>query len=283
MATLREIKQKIGSIGKIGRVTNALEIVSLNRIKKIESVTLNCRFYFEKIREVVFGVADNVIYQSHPLLEKRDIKTTGLIVVASDKGLCGGFNSSIFEKFREFTSSEDLKIKLVCFGRKGANFFKSGNKTELLRCFNSSIKKEPLADCREIALELSGMFIDKKIDSLHIIYNKFRTHLLGKAVVAQLLPVGLERQKKIKRVRDYRYEPSVGDVLDGLLKEYLVSQIYQTILESNTAEEMARMFAMKQASDNAKEIIDRLILNYHKTRQAVITKEILDIMAASNL
>jgi F-type H+-transporting ATPase subunit gamma len=108
-------------------------------------------------------------------------------------------------------------------------------------------------------------------------------HLLGKVIISQLLPIGLGRQKEISRVRDYIYEPSAEDVLDKLFREYLAIQVYQAILESSTAEEMARMFAMKQASDNAKEIINRLNLNYHKIRQTAITKEILDIMTASNV
>ncbi|MEA3560178.1 MAG: ATP synthase F1 subunit gamma [Candidatus Omnitrophota bacterium] len=281
---MNKIKQRINSIGKIGRITSALQIVSLNRIKKIESTTLGCRFYFEKIKEVVFSIGDNTIYQSHALLEKRDLKTVGLIVVTSDKGLCGGFNSDIFRKFQEFISPlRNVKIKLVCFGRKGIFFFKSENSAELLRSFDSSIKKEPLSNCRDISSELADMFINKKIDSLHIIYSKFRMHLLGKVAVEQLLPVGLKKQKKISRVRDYMYEPCPEVVLDKLFREYLAAQVYQAILESNTAEEMARMFAMKQASDNAKEVIRKLTLSYHKTRQTVITKEILDIITASNV
>lgn len=299
MPTLRDIKQRMNSIGRIGRIASAMQIVSLNRLKKIEAVTLESRFYSEKIKDIAFGVADNIIHQAHPLLKKRKIKSVIIMVITSDKGLCGGFNNNIFRKFQELTSSlKDVKIKVISIGRKGVLFFRYRDDFEVLEEFDSYISEDTLENSTSISRKVIDMFIKEDIDSLFVVCNKFRAHLLGKANVDQLLPLGTitepaekgrERKEKIstppavRRVRDYIYEPSEGIVLDKLFREYLANQIYQAILESNSAEEMSRMLAMKQAADNTKELTKELNVSYHKTRQSVITSELLDIMAAFNL
>ena len=288
MPTLRDIKQRMNSVGRIGRIANAMQIVSLNRLKKIEAVTLESRFYSEKIKDIAFGVADNTIHQAHPLLKKRKIKSVIIMVITSDKGLCGGFNNNVFKKFQELTSSlKDVKIKVISIGRKGVLFFRRRDDFEVLEEFDSYISEDTLENSTSISRKVIDMFMKEDIDCLFAVCNKFRTHLLGKANVDQLLPLGATREgtssSAVTRVRDYIYEPSEGIVLDKLFREYLANQIYQAILESNSAEEMSRMLAMKQAADNTKQLTKELNISYHKTRQSVITSELLDIMAAFNL
>ena len=256
-----------------------MEIVALTRLRRIERKTQNARSYFDMIRDLVFDVANHLIYEAHPFLkERKQKKNTAVILLTSDKGLCGNFNANIFNTFREnFLDHSGRKITGMSVGKKGEGFLRKNNiKTIGLEFTSSSRSNDYIDTAVKITEKVTQLYLEKEIDELVIVYNKFKLQFLGKASVVNLLPIKLEGFK-VKRVRDYIYEPSAYAVLDKLLKEYLINQIGQTILESITSEEMARMLAMKQACDNANEVIDKLNLNYHKARQANITRELIEI------
>ena len=285
MSTLKSIKSRILSIEKIKKISSAMEIVALTRLRRIEKKTQNARFYFDMMRDLVYDVAKNLVYEAHPFLrERKQIKKTAVILLTSDKGLCGNFNTNILNALKEFISDKSIQdIMGISIGRKGGGFLKNNNiKTVELKFTSSLSSRDYIATAAEITEKVSRMYLEREIDQLVIIFNKFKLQFLGRASIIKLLPLKLEGFK-VKRVRDYIYEPSAYAVLEKLLKEYLVNQIGQTILESNASEEMARMLAMKQACDNADEVIYKLNLNYHKARQANITRELIEITTAANV
>jgi len=284
MPTLKSIKNRITSIEKIRKIANAMEVVALTRLRRIERKTEDARGYFDMIRNLMYDVAKNLIYEAHPfLIERKQIKKTAVILIASDKGLCGNFNTTISNAFEGFLSNSLNKdIIGISVGKKAEGIFKRHNIEMAEPAIPSSLKSQDYIETSVgIVEKVSGMYIEKTIDELVIIYNKFKLQFLGKAETIRLLPLKLEGFR-IKRVRDYIYEPTAYTVWEQLLKEYLVNQIGHIILESNASEEMARMLAMKQARDNANEAIGKLNLSYHKARQANITRELVEIVGASN-
>ncbi len=283
MPTLREVKTRIQAVKKIERIATALEVVSLTRLKKIEAKTERARVYFDVIRELAFDISQNLVYEAHPFLKERTkIKNYCLIVVSSDKGLCGEFNANIARELKNLLQKPDAElIHTISIGKKGTQALKKlGVKTQ--KEYNSSLRNmDYLERSSEIASSIADLFLQRKIDKVVNVYNEFKKQFLGKPKVLKILPLKLEGFS-IKRVRDYIYEPSPYSVLEELLKEYLANQIGQVILESNAAEEIARMLAMKKARDNADEAIKGLNLSYHKQRQMRITRELIDIATAAN-
>lgn len=282
MPTLREIKSRIEAVKKIEKITNALEIVALTRLRKIEAKTEKARDYFNAIRNLTFDISRNLIYEAHPFLKaRRMIKKEFFLVATSDKGLCGDFNTNMERELRAVLSDKkDVKISVISLGRKGSIFLKKmGIKTESE--YRSSLKNADYVKLgAEIGSYIAEKFLKREIDEASIIYNQFKRQFLGKPRILKILPLKIEGFS-VKRVKDYIYEPEPYSVLEALLREYIANQIGQVILESNAAEEIARMLAMKQARDNAEEAIDKLGLSYHKQRQMRITRELIDIATAA--
>lgn len=283
MATPKEIKLRIGAIEKIKKIASALEIVALTRLRKIEEKTEKSRYYFDIIRKLAFDISKNLVYEAHPFLRPRkEIKRYAAIVLSSDKGLCGDFNTNIERNLKIFLSKRPLReATAVSIGRKGSSFLKKVG-VNIINEYQSSLKT---IDYTQISLDitnrLSDMFLKREIDEVVVVYNQFKKQFLGKPRIFRLLPLKMEGFS-VHRVRDYEYEPAPYAVLEALLKEYMANQIGQVILESNAAEEIARMLAMKKARDNADETIGELNLSYHKQRQMRITRELIDITTAAN-
>jgi len=283
MATPKEIKLRIGAVEKIKKIASALEVVAFTRLKKIEEKTENARHYFDAIHELAFDMSKNLLYEAHPFLRARkEIKNYVAIVLSSDKGLCGDFNTNIERNFKIFLSKkQNHKGLAISVGKKGASFLKKAG-VDVLNEYNSSLRSINYAGVSiDITNRLSNMFLKREIDEVVVVYNQFRRQFLGKPRIFRLLPLKIE-SFSVRRVRDYEYEPAPYMVLETLLKEYMANQLTQVILESNAAEEIARMLAMKKARDNADETINELNLQYHKQRQMRITRELIDITTAAN-
>jgi F-type H+-transporting ATPase subunit gamma len=324
MPTLRQTKNRIAAVEKIKKIADAMEIVSLTRLRRIEQHTVKARDYFNEIKNLLFSLGKSLIFEAHPALRiHKRIKTIGLVALNSDRGLCGNFNNNIFKKYSDFFSTHrdksrpllsddaflrsgkgrDKKIIIISIGKKGANFFKNRTGVELIKSFPSSLKQDSLKSAGLVSKTFLDMYVREEIDGLYLLYNQFKLQFLGHAVCERLFPlqsganpdstssmnhVGFTASRSVNpgqssQTKDYIFEPSPFSVLDSLIKEYIANQIEQAILESNTAEEMARMLAMKQAGDNARELINSLGLIYHKTRQAQITRELMDIISAAEV
>ena len=279
MSKIREIKRRTISIEKIKKITGALEIVALTRLKKSESATVNARAYFDKIREMIIGISKNIEHKKHPLfMKQKDAASIGIICLTSDKGLCGNFNNSVFQNMLKFAQEHPGKKKLIIVGKKGLSFFSKKSEFEVIYKFVDMAKSDLHEELKKLTETLIKEYIEGNLGELYLVYNKFKLQLLGEAHILKLLPmeIGLPEGPS----RDYIYEPDSYEVFDSLLTAYISNQIYHGILESRSAEEMARMIAMKQATESADEMIDSLMLKYHKERQRAITSELLDIVNA---
>ncbi|MFC1808232.1 ATP synthase F1 subunit gamma [Candidatus Omnitrophota bacterium] len=286
MATLRAVKTRIVSVQKIKKITSALEVVALTRLRRMELETIASRNYFDSIREMLFDTASNINYKAHPFLARRDeIRSIGLICIFSDKGLCGNFNANMGYRFSKFVAENETKnIKVIRLGKKGARYIKEAKNVNILNNYSSSDKDVVENGSKEIAQSLIDMYLGHEIDAIYMLYSKFRLHLLGEANVIKLLPFVLDEADASQRKshhRDYIYEPDVYDLFDNLVKEYIVNNIHQGMLESRSAEEMSRMLAMKSATDSANDMLDKLNLSYNKTRQGQITKELAEVISAN--
>lgn len=285
MSKTQAVKDKITSIEKIKKITSAMQIVALTRLRKMEHETLDAREYFIKIRELLFGISRTTNFNMHPLLAQRPAaKPAVAVVLGSDKGLCGNFNTNIINKVLQLKDEHsDDELKIIAFGKKIIRYVGSRTRFEIVSK-NAPIDYETLSqtvdDTSKFIIE---KFLGGKINSLLLIYNEFKKHLVGEAKVVKLLPLKFIGgvTKEINYHRNYIYEPEPRDVFDELLKEYIANQIHQAVFESRTAEEMARMLAMKAATDNADKTIKKLTLMYHKARQASITAELMDIVGAA--
>lgn len=279
MSKLRDIKRRTTSIRKIKKITGALEIVALTRLKRTESATLGARLYFDKIREVLLGISQNIVYKKHPIFTRRKgASDVGIICITSDKGLCGNFNNSVFQNLIKFAKERPGKKKLVVIGKKGLSHFSRIEEFQIKHHYVDISKLDIHELLGEIVEKLIKEYLDGELGELYLIFNKFKLQLLGQANILKLLPMEFEIKKGL--ARDYIYEPDNETVFNKLLVEFLSNQIYHGILESRCAEEMARMIAMKQATESADEMIGALTRKYHKERQRVITSELLDIVNA---
>ena len=282
MQGLKQIKNRIRSIDDIARITGALEIVALTRLKRRQGSCLEARLYFEKIRQLLNDITENINFYNHPIfLSPGREEKLAFILIGSDKGLCGSFNYNVLNAWSEKRDQIGPSwYQLVLFGKRIVRLLKREDSKIIFRQ-DISQQKDLIQRVSDLNQELIKIFLDKKIDSLYLIYNHFHQHLIGRANVIKLLPLRLSRQNKKGLVRDYIYQPCQEEIFESLLKEYLFIQIFHALLESQTCEEMARMVAMKQATDNAKGLLGKLNLDYHKSRQMNITRELLDIVAAT--
>lgn len=281
MPGLQHVKNRIKAIDDISRITGALEIVALTRLKNRQRACLEARPYFDKIRLLLQDVTENINFYSHPVFAKAESENkVYFILIGSDKGLCGNFNYNIVNIFRQKQRELTLEFyRLVIFGKRIIRALKEESDRIMFK-MNILDEKELIPQIDRLTEDITKSFFEKKIDALYLIYSHFHQQLLGKANVIRLLP--LEASAGIKKglVRDYIYQPGQRDIFDSLVKEYLVVQVYHALLESRISEEMARMVAMKQATDNAEKLVESLNLSYHKLRQMNITRELLDIMTA---
>ncbi len=283
MSKLKAVRKRIESIEKIRKITNAMQIVALTRLRRMEEVTLNARFYFDKIRELLFDIAESTNFNMHPLLEDRTTdRPMGIIVIGSDKGLCGNFNNNVLTSLlqlkEKFPNSE---IAAVVIGKKIVKAVGKKQEIDILDTYAPIDLKtldEPAGRISELFIT---KYLKKELNSIYLIYNEFKLQFIGKTKIVKLLPLKLEGQEKRSHHRNYIYEPDPREIFTELLKEYINNQIHQGILESRAAEEMARMLAMKTATESAGDIIEGLTVTYHKARQAQITKELSEIVSAS--
>ncbi|MBB6176136.1 F-type H+-transporting ATPase subunit gamma [Anoxybacillus tengchongensis] len=281
-ASLRDIKARINTTKKTSQITKAMEMVSASKLNRAEHNARSFTPYMEKIQEVVASVALGSNDASHPMLVKRPVKKTGYLVITSDRGLAGAYNSNVlrtvFQTIQErHRSAEEYAI--IAIGRVGLNFFKRRNIPVALHI--TGLPDQPtFADIKEIANKTVNMFADGTFDELYMFYNHFVSAIQQDVTEKKLLP--LTDLASDKKLTTYEFEPSQEEILEVLLPQYAESLIYGALLDAKASEHAARMTAMKNATDNAKELIRTLTLSYNRARQAAITQEITEIVAGAN-
>jgi len=282
MPSLQDIKRKIGSVKNTEKITKAMKMVSAAKMRKAQDAMDNAREYAKGIDELVLNIVGRVDSDAHPFfVAKEEVKTVALVVITSDRGLCGAFNNNVIKSaFKFFQENEGKNIKLVIVGKKGNDSLRK-REFEILEKYVTFAAKVTYDDASEIAGIISKQFEDDAADEVHMIYNAFKSTALQLPVTKKLLPLVIEEKEAEASEEgqlEYIYEPSPDALLKDILPRYLSFSVYFALLESIAGEHGARMMAMDNASRNAKEMIDDLTLHYNKVRQAAITKEILDIV-----
>lgn len=283
MAGAKEIRSKIASIKSTQKITSAMEKVAVSKMRKAQLRMAASRPYAERIRQVIGHLANANPEYRHPFMVERPVQRVGYIVVSSDRGLCGGLNINLFKALmKNMKEWHDQKVAadLCVIGNKGASFFRSygGNVVAAIGNIGEAPSVNDLVGSVKVMLDA---FNEGRLDRLYVVSNKFINTMTQKPTVEQLLPLEASDDETAKGHWDYLYEPDAQSLLDGLLVRYVESQVYQAVVENGAAEQAARMIAMKNATDNAGQLIKDLQLIYNKARQAAITQEISEIVGGA--
>ncbi|MBS1251303.1 MAG: ATP synthase gamma chain [Anaerolineales bacterium] len=277
-ATVRELKRRIDSVKNIGQVTRAMEAVAASKMRRAQEATLASREYADKTWEVLTFLASQPIQQEEqvlPLLQKRPVENVGLIVITPDRGLAGALVSNILRKAVNFTQAQQVPVSMIAVGRKGIIFL--GHHNYPLHATFSDIPDLPsTVDISPIARVAVDGFTDGVFDQVHLCYTDFINTLRQEPVIRQLLPI--QPAPPAERLQaEYIFEPDPQTILNEVLPDFTLFQIYQAVLEAQASEQSARMVAMRNATESAEELAEDLTLEYNKARQTEITLEILDI------
>ena len=283
MAVGKEIRVKIASVQNTQKITRAMEMVATSKMRKAQDRMKATRPYAEKMRKVISHVAHAHSEYRHPFFIAREVKRVGIIVVSTDRGLCGGLNSNLFrlmvQNMKRWQTA-NIEFDVCTIGRKGLQFFQrvGGNVLGQVSRVGDQPHLDQLIGTVKIMLDA---YIDGRIDQLYIASNDFVNSMTQKAELEQLLPLKPSEDASISHHWDYIYEPESKEVVDQLLGRYIESLVYQRVIENIACEQAARMVAMKSASDNAGKPIKELQLIYNKARQAAITQELAEIVGGA--
>ena len=284
MAGGKEIRTKIKSVQNTQKITRAMEMVAASKMRKAQDRMRHARPYAEKIRAVAAHLSQAHPEYKHPfLIQNESAKRIGLIVVSSDKGLCGGLNTNILRLVVSQMKEHDargIEVDVTAFGNKALGFMQRSGASVVSQVvgLGDTPRLDALIGPVKVMLDA---YAAGRIDALYIAYNRFVNNMKQEPTFEQLLPLSSEKLGAAETHWDYIYEPEAKAVVDGLLVRYVEALIYQAVAENMASEQSARMVAMKAASDNAGNVIEELKLIYNKTRQAAITKELSEIVAGA--
>jgi F-type H+-transporting ATPase subunit gamma len=285
MPSLRDIRRKISSVKKTQQITRAMQMVSAAKLQRAQDRLLTSRPYSTKLAEVIGDLALRADPQKHPLLQRREDSNTLILVVTTDRGLCGAFNSNVLRAVTSLLAQHPERMtSLVVVGRKGRDFFRRRPqfqvKSQQVDVFGRQVS---FGVAQDLARELIEAYTAsaEMVDRVVLVGNTFASAMRQQTVTYTLLPIPLPPSPPDAVLFDYIYEPSVDGILRELLPRYVEVLIFRALLETAAAEHAARMTAMAAATENAGELIHQLTLFYNKTRQAAITKEILEVVSGA--
>ena len=289
MATLRDIRRRIVGVKSTQQITKAMKMVAAAKLRRAQENIINARPYSRKIQQVLQHLLLAESSFDNPLMKQREVKNVAVIIVTSDRGLCGSFNMSIIREASDLIDRDYKKywesgnLFLHCIGKKGLDHFSRRN-YQVPGKYAGIFSELNFQTAAGIIQDLTKRFMDQEIDKVVVVYNEFKSVIQQRIVVEQLLPIVHEVRNTTteEKAADYIYEPDKATIINNLLPKHLNSQMWRILLESYAAELGARMTAMDMATENAKELINTLQLKYNKERQAAITKEILEIVSGAN-
>jgi F-type H+-transporting ATPase subunit gamma len=283
MSGAKEIRTKIASIKSTQKITKAMEMVAASKMRKAQDRMRAARPYAEKIRRVIGHLRHANPDYRHPYLVERDVKRVGLIIVSTDRGLCGSLNVNVFKQalstIKEW-QGKGAEVQLCCVGSKGLQFFRR-LKMPIVASITHLGDRPHIASFIGSVKVMLDAYAEGKIDRLFLVNAEFVNTMSQRPNVSQLLPAEPAPKGELQDLWEYIYEPSAAELLEGLLTRYVESQVYQGAVENVACEMAARMVAMKSATDNAGNLIDELQLIYNKARQAAITKELSEIVGGA--
>ena len=281
LASLKDIQDRITSTTNTKQITKAMEMVSASKLTRAEENAKRYYSYSNKIQEVISNIASNNTDISHPMLERREVKRTGYILVTADSGLAGAYNSNAIRKLHDtiqerHTSQEDFTV--IGIGRMGVDYCKKNDIT-LSEEIIGVADQPKYADIQGIASRAVQMYIDEEIDELVIIFNHYVSAISQEVQMNRLIPIS--NIDEVEATSAYEYEPSEQKILNVILPQYAESLIYGALLDAKASEHAARRTAMNSATDNADDLIDDLTLSFNRARQAAITQEITEIVGGA--
>ncbi len=279
MATLKEIKLRIESVKNTKQITNAMKMVAVSKLRRAQENILQARPYADYINDMLKTLKLKNTTTSHPLL--TDISgegKTALIIVTSDRGLCGSFNSQIIRKAQSHIKKH-FNVDIICIGKKGYDFFKTHSK-KVIDSYINLFNEMDFSISKDVAEKILNLYLQEDYIRIDVLYNEFKSAIQQDIIVKQLLPIIPIESENVSKL-DFLYEPDEDTIIEELGRKYIHVDIWRIMLESSAAEQGARMTAMDSATDNAADMIDNLTLFYNRARQAVITKEIIEIASGA--
>jgi len=298
MASLRDIRKRIRSVKNTRQITKAMKMVSAAKLRKAQDAIIAARPYAQMLDQIISDLATRSGGEelAHPLLTSRPVRKVELLLLTSDRGLAGGFNSNVIRRASRFLyENSGTEIEVSTVGRKGNDFFRQRGQ-KMRKDFGQLFQRLDYVHASQVAEEMSARFLRGEVDAVYVIYNEFLSAISQKVTVAQLLPLqtlsaggptaGQAGQAApvaapTQALVDFKSEPGRQDVLDRLVPQAVAIKLYRSLLESVASEHGARMSAMENATSNASDMIASLSLTYNRTRQAVITKELMEIVSGA--
>ncbi|MBA2557932.1 MAG: ATP synthase F1 subunit gamma [Chloroflexi bacterium] len=281
MPSQREIRRRIGSVRNIKQITRAMQFVAASKLKRAQDATLSSRPYSEKLEEVLSDLAFVLGADEHPLLAVREMERRAIVLMTTDRGLAGSLNTNTIRFAAREISEETREVSVVTVGRKGTAAMRRA-RVPIAASFDGYGDRPTFADVVPLARLLTQDYLNGTYDRIDIIYPRFVSTLTQRPEMEQLLPVRPTEDTKGIPGHQFIFEPDAGEVLRQLLPRYVATRLFQSVLEASASEQSSRMVAMKNATENAQELIEDLTLTYNKVRQANITREMIEIATGAS-
>jgi F-type H+-transporting ATPase subunit gamma len=282
MANLKDIRKRISSVKSTQQITKAMQMVAAAKLKKAQDNVVQARPYAAKMSEVLASLAVRVKPEKHPLLQRREEKKIELVVIASDRGLCGGFNTNVMkmaDSFLQEKSSAECEVIMSVVGRKARDYYRRRNWEFQTEELNPG--KVDFQWAEKISRDLIDRYVEKEIDAVYVAYTEFKSAMTQEVIVKRLLPLEPKPLAEDEIPVEYIYEPSEDALLADILPRYVYTQVFRMLLESVASEHGSRMTAMDSATNNAIEMTSKLTLLYNRARQAAITTELMEIVSGA--
>ncbi len=287
MPNLKEVRNRISSVNSTMQITSAMKMVSAAKLRRAQDRVTQMRPYAQKLTEILGRLTSTLDPSENKLSAEREVKNVLLVLITSNRGLCGGFNAAVIKAAKEkIQNNPDKTYKVVTVGKKAFDFFKKTDlilQSEKVKGDNHLLFDDLNFDAAsEVPNGIVEEYLDGKFDEVHLVYNRFKNAATQVLEFEQFLPVLKPETEVDNSSVDYLFEPTKNEIIEDLIPKSLKTQFYKAVLDSNAAEHGARMTAMHKATDNAKDLLDHLKLSYNKARQAAITNEILEIVGGAN-
>ncbi len=280
MASAKEIRTQIKAIQNTAKITKAMEMVAASKMRKAQDRVVAARSYAEGILRIVGNLMQSHPEYQHPfLVEREQLNQVGVIVVTTDKGLCGGLNTNALKATLQLMKSQTVDIEAFTIGRRGTQFMRRVG-ADMQGIIENISDTPELVDILGVVTLAMDRYLSGELDEVHLVYSEFVNTMTQEPQVMRLLPCPVPEEKH-SGYWDYLYEPEAKEVLEGVLRRYVESLVYHAVLENKACEQSARMVAMKAATDNAGDIVKDLSITYNKARQAAITQELAEICAGA--
>ena len=282
MATLKAIRKRISSIRNTQQITKAMKMVSAAKLRRAQEAAVQARPYAAKMADLLKNLLSRVARAAHPLLTVREEKRIQLVLLTSDRGLCGGYNANLIRAAEAFIRKQgaDKQVQLTLIGRKGADHFRR-RRAEISDRYVNILATPAEELAAEIAEKLISRFVNGETDAVYLLYSHFRSALSQVPTLEKLLPIALAETEKTEQLTEYLYEPGVQELLSSLLPKITAIAIQRALLEATASEHGARMTAMDSATSNASKMMGTLTLQMNRARQASITRELMEIVGTA--